>query len=206
MADIFLGSLETPPKQYSDLVAEAFNYRGNPSSYLIHSLAFCFIIKLSSIILLIYTLSQACAGAINISMAFFCVCICEKEMLCACVPVDVLLQSKIKRARSVCIWVCAWVCEEFPGQISLLYLSMIKSKEFRSQIHSLSFTLAYTNSDLDKHAHIQNYSISTWDNRLNTVCGVQNYCICLLQEGSANKVMSVAKPLFVPMVVSLKLT
>lgn len=76
MADIFLGSLEMPLKQYSDHVAEAFNYHGSPSSYLIHSLVFSFIIKLSSIILLIYTLNQACAGAINISMAFLRVSLC----------------------------------------------------------------------------------------------------------------------------------
>ena len=43
---------------------------GSQSSYLIHSLAFSFIMKPSSIILLIYMLNQACAGAITISTAF----------------------------------------------------------------------------------------------------------------------------------------
>lgn len=87
MADIFLGSLEMPLKQHSDLVTEAFNYRGNSSSYLIHSLAFSFIIKLSSIILPIYTLSQACAGAINISMVFFvCVYMWKRNAVCLCAP------------------------------------------------------------------------------------------------------------------------
>lgn len=71
MADIFLGSLEMPRKQHSDPVTQAFNYHRSPASYLIHPLAFNFIIESSSIILPIYTLSQACTAAINISVAFF---------------------------------------------------------------------------------------------------------------------------------------
>lgn len=105
VAHIFLGSLEMPLKQHSDLRTEAFNYCRNPSSDLIHSLAFCFIIKLSSIFLPIYTLSQACAGAINISMVFL-VCICEKEMLFVCVALHVLLQLKSQDRHALQVFEC----------------------------------------------------------------------------------------------------
>lgn len=85
MAEIVLGSLEMPRKQHSDPVTLAFNYHRSPASYLIHPLAFNFIIESSSIIPPIYTLGQACTAAINISVAGFVRTHVRKEILmCFC--------------------------------------------------------------------------------------------------------------------------
>ena len=64
-----------------DHVTKVFYCHGSPSSYLIHSLGFSFIINPSSIILRIFTLSQACAGAINITM---CVIVTKKVCVLVC--------------------------------------------------------------------------------------------------------------------------
>lgn len=131
-------------EQHSDHVTKAFNYHWSPSSYLIHSLAFSFIIKPSSIILLIYTLSQACAGAINIGMEVFFVCVCvqmwKRNLMCLCAS-SCVAAIKIK-AGILCVYLS--VCERMwgvPGanQFIIFINDVELSEEFSSHTHTLFF-------------------------------------------------------------------
>lgn len=130
-------------EQYSDHVTEAFNYHRSPSSYLIHSLAFSFIIKPSSIILLIYTLSQACAGTINISMEF-CVCVCvqmwKRNLMCLCAS-SCVAAIKIK-AGILCVYLSVYMrMWGVPGanQFIIFINDVELSEEFSSHTHTLGF-------------------------------------------------------------------
>lgn len=180
VADIFLGSLEMLLKQDSDHLTEAFNYRGSPSSYLFHSSAFSFIIKPSSIILLIYMLSQACAGAINISMVFVCVCVYVEDHMCS------HSSSSVAAIQIKVVMLCALVYVKNSWGKSLYQwfaMCLVKSSD---STQSLLFLLAHTDMHISTNTLIHKV-VSTWQHRLKSTCWVQSYCICLLQGGPANR-------------------
>lgn len=183
---MFLSSSETPLKQYSDHVT--FNCHGSQSSYLIHSSAFSFIIKPSSIILLIYTLSRACAGAINISSVFYLcvyayVCVYAKKgnLMCLCAS-SCVAAIKIKTlVCSMCIFECEHAYVRGSRGKSVYYIYQWCGAQWRVQISHTPFLL-YSRSHKLSNTHINTLIykvISTWENCLKSVCWVQSYCIRL---------------------------
>lgn len=197
VSDIFLGSFQMLLKQDSDHLTEAFDYHGRPRSYLTHSSAFSFIIKPSSIILLICMLSQACAGAINISIVFFCACVCEKGIVCACISLLLLLQLNLKQQQfcSLCmrVWTyvslsdCMW---RIPGANQ--FINDLLCAWWRVQIAHIRFYsylhILCSHSDLHISTNTLIHKVvSTWQHRLKSTCWVQSYCICLLRESPANR-------------------